>query len=81
MNGKRSKNRLFNTIIISAGFFSISPVVIALIYQFFMQVKGIEINEANSGVFSSFWLFIITLPVGIILMVFFAIIKDRYNNK
>lgn len=78
---KRFNNRLFNVLIVFLGLFSILPILISFSYQYFMKLKGVTVHEGNSGIFSLFWLAFLTIPLGVILLILFAIIKDRYNKK
>jgi len=54
-------------------FFMFLPIIIAFSYQFLMSLKGIHIHEGNSGIFSLFWVSMITMPIGLIAFLIMGI--------
>ncbi|MGB0864554.1 MAG: hypothetical protein ACPG19_06410 [Saprospiraceae bacterium] len=61
-------------------FLMFSPIIIAFGYQWIMKLKGIQIHEGNSAIFSFFWFSFFTIPAGI-LALFIMLVYSFINNE
>jgi hypothetical protein len=60
-------------------FLMFSPIIISFGYQWIMSLRGIQVHEGNSSVFSFFWFSFFTIPAGL-LALFIMLIWSFINN-
>lgn len=63
--------------------FMFLPLIISFSYQFIMLLFGETIHEGNSGIFSLFWLSLLTIPIGFLgfIILGIAVFINKRNKK
>ena len=65
--------------IILLALFAFSPIILALVGSYFEGIiRGEPVHEGNSVFMSFGWFFLITIPVGVILLIIWLVVS-AYN--
>lgn len=74
-----NRDKVINRLIIGVIILMLSPIIIPLLYSFVMDLMGTSVHEGNSAVMAFFWLSLITIPAGFVLVI--GLLVGKYILK